>query len=104
MVPRAFAKATRQVSFARRMTKHQQLDTLKDFNEKAEKLLSSSIGKGVLRRDLRCMVSWSVGNPTTIISPEFDQELLDAFLLTFRMFIQNNDRISIGRMKELYDE
>jgi hypothetical protein len=86
------------------MTKQQQLETLKDFNEKAEKLLNSSIGKGVLSQDLRCTMSWKVGEGTTITSPDFNPELLDAFLLTFRMFIQNNDRISIGRMKALYDE
>ncbi len=86
------------------MTKQQQLERLKDFNEKTEKLLDSSIGKGVLSQDLRCSVSWQAGEGTTITSTDFNQELLDAFVLTFRMFIQNNERISIGRMKALYDE
>ncbi len=33
---------------------------------------------------------------------EFDQDEIDAFVLTFRMFTQDNDRISLRRLSEIY--
>ncbi len=33
---------------------------------------------------------------------EFDQDEIDAFVLTFRMFTQDNDRISLRRLSDIY--
>jgi hypothetical protein len=34
--------------------------------------------------------------------PDFDQDEIDAFVLTFRMLTQRNDRISVARLNEIY--
>lgn len=34
--------------------------------------------------------------------PEFDEDEIDAFVLTYRMLTQNNDRLSLANVSELY--
>jgi hypothetical protein len=35
--------------------------------------------------------------------PDFDEDEIDAFVLTYRMLTQNNDRLSVARIAEIYE-
>lgn len=35
--------------------------------------------------------------------PDFDEEEIDAFVLTYRMLTQHNDRLSVARLAEVYE-
>ena len=37
-------------------------------------------------------------------TPEFDEDEIDAFVLTYRMLTQNNDRLSLARVSEVYEK
>ena len=36
--------------------------------------------------------------------PQFDQDEIDAFVLTYRILTQNNDRLSLDRVSEVYEK
>ena len=36
--------------------------------------------------------------------PQFDQDEIDAFVLTYRMLTQNNDRLSLARVSKVYEK
>ena len=82
-----------------------QADTIADlkrFNKKADWLLNSTFADAMLRNDSGFIFEWkkNKGVDTLLIGAE--GESVDAVLLTLRMFIQNNDRISIHNIAELY--
>jgi hypothetical protein len=75
-------------------------DALKLFNEKAERLLSlsywnKSLGAGAV-------VEWKRGEGWDSVFVGADEESLEALLLTARLFMQNNERISLGNVRRLY--
>ncbi len=80
------------------------LDTLRLFNEKAKKLDGLSYTQWF--RQNRCC--FSVRNRGDgIVEAELrapGDESVDAFVLTLRFFIQNNESISISRIAHMYDQ
>jgi hypothetical protein len=85
------------------ITREEAIERLNLFIEKAELLRLSSLVKTLIanqgtKLDIEANLStseWSIKSTT------LDSEQLDAFLLTMRLFIQNNERISICRTAEL---
>lgn len=81
------------------------IKALKLFNEKAERLLNSrfvNFLKENKRLSFRINAKRGEETKTTRILP--DQEAIDAFILTFRFFIQNNERCSFGNLNEVYQK
>jgi hypothetical protein len=78
--------------------------TLRLFNEKAEKLnglqflAALRAGKGSYKFEGR------VGKPMQVTGDLATVDEVDAFVLTFRLFIQDNESISIRRLAALYAE
>lgn len=78
-----------------------QVDTLKFFNEQVDELDSSTFVKFLTERGSSFKISAGIDRDATaeLISP--DRESTKAFVLTLRMFLQNNETISIANMAEL---
>ncbi|MBK8465180.1 MAG: hypothetical protein IPL32_05060 [Chloracidobacterium sp.] len=76
------------------------------FNLKAEKLNSLSFAKIVQKTDTGLSISGKRGDDGlfTVTSERRgpDAESIDAFVLTLRMFLQNNDQCSIGNLQSCY--
>jgi hypothetical protein len=81
-------------------------ETLKLFNEKVGKLDELSFTKYIKTAKTGISIS-SKRNESGLFDTSFErrgpsQESVEAFLLTFRLFLQNNDRISIGSLAKYY--
>lgn len=78
---------------------------LKLFNEKAEKLLQSRFVMFV-RNKKRFSVKFDMkkGKGVTIEKELPDQNAIDEFVLTFRFFIQDNEKTSFRNMVKIYEE
>jgi len=80
----------------------QSRERLELFVEKAELLRSGNFYKQLQEQQgLTLNVSIRQGEEIAITHNVPQGESLQALAVTFRMFIQNNDRISIGRIEEL---
>jgi hypothetical protein len=77
---------------------------LKLFIEKAALLLNSSFADAMLRSESAFMFSWKAGECCEAVIIGAEGESVDAAFLTLRMFMQNNDRISIGNMAKIYEQ
>ena len=77
------------------------IDTLLLFNEKADKLEKSSFIKNYL--DTSIVTSWKRGQ-SVIEAKRYgpDDEAIEAFVLTIRFFIRNNDNMSLSIITNLY--
>ena len=80
-----------------------EIEALRLFNEKAEKLLSSKYVQ-YLKENNKLTVSYSF---TIDEAPVYtrnlpDQDAIDAFVLTFRFFMQDNERMSFRNLDKLY--
>ena len=88
------------------MNKDQLKAALEFYNEKAEKLLSLSFTESVRKRKTGLLISATRNADGDLVSTSERRgpppESIDAFVLTFRFFIQNNEKCSIGKMAELY--
>lgn len=73
------------------------------FNEKADVLLNSSFSEKLLRNQSAFLFSWSEGQEPESVLIGAEGESVDAAFLTLRMFMQNNDRISIGNIAKIYE-
>jgi len=76
---------------------------LQNFNERAHHLLESPLAKKVLLGELKCSFSWKAGEGIEISSPDYEKNDLDAFILTLRLFVQNNEAISLQNLQNAYD-
>jgi hypothetical protein len=77
---------------------------LRRFNEKADELLDSSFKKEMFGKQTGLKLSWAADTgqvATTITGP--NHEAIKAFVLTFRLFIQDGDGLSLRRLTEIYD-
>jgi hypothetical protein len=77
------------------------IDTLCLFNEKAEKLNRLSFTSFV-RNNTLSFSAWSRDGQVGFSATGPSEEATDAFVLTLRFFIQNNESISIHNMAQLY--
>jgi hypothetical protein len=83
------------------MTSNEDLDTLMLFNEKVEKLLRGSF-RAQASKGVGALVEWKrqTGWDSVYVGPS--EESSDAIVLTIRFFIQDNEKISLRNMAELY--
>jgi hypothetical protein len=92
-----------------------QLNVLREFNRKVDRLEQTGFWKRyenevpnvVMKMDDLTMektgdTSFSMLGRIQSWIPEFDQDEIDAFVLTFRLFTQDNDRISLRRLSQIY--
>lgn len=88
------------------MSNEQQINDLKLFNEKAAKLESCSFTQKAFNQETG--ISTLIKNeeqPLCRIERRGpDDEAIDAFILTFRFFIQNNEKSSFGNMALTYEK
>jgi hypothetical protein len=81
-----------------------QLETLKLFNEKAETLKGyERFMESIHERKVEFKQTPETAGLGTITVQGPDNESIAACVLTIRLFIQNNDPISFGNMKKIYD-
>ena len=76
-------------------------ETLKLFIEKADRLKNSNFVKnatGTSGVNLKA----GVGQPTVVTRTGPDQENVEAFVLTFRYFIQDNETISLRNIEDVF--
>jgi len=77
-------------------------ETLELFVEKADLLKSRNFFKIIQEQGgIKISVSMKIGQPVAINDNVPDPESVDAMMVTFRMFIQDNDRISIRNLSKL---
>lgn len=75
---------------------------LRLFIEKAERLEGSRFLKEI-KEDLRLGFTFIAGKEIQVRSKKPDNEAIDAFILTFRFFIQDNEAISLRNLKKIID-
>ena len=78
--------------------------TLKLFNEKAEKLNSLQFIAALREGKGSYKIAMRVGQPLQVTGEFASVDEVDAFVLTLRLFIQDNEPISIRRVTALYEE
>jgi len=83
------------------MNKEKLIDSLELFVEKADRLVESNFVKNAVSGS-GVNLSWFVGKPVTVKRSGPDQENIDAFVLTFRFFIQDNERISLREFARVF--
>jgi hypothetical protein len=89
------------------MRKDQLKAALEFYNEKAEKLLNLSFTKSVSKRKTGLSISATRNVDGVLVSTSErrgpDSESIDAFVLTLRFFLQDNDNCSLRRMAHCYE-
>jgi hypothetical protein len=82
-----------------------ELASLRLFNEKAEKLLTTRFVR-YLEETGKLSVSFSAkrGQEIQVTRKLPDQDAIEAFVLTFRFFIQDNERSSFRQISQTYDK
>src|SRR5215207_5880128 len=78
------------------------IEALELFNEKADKLRNLSFVRSLLSAKSGWQVSFQEGTVTTSNRYGPDNESIEAFVLTFRFFIQDNEPSSIRSMAKRY--
>ena len=77
---------------------------LRLFNEKADKLKRSRFKAAMFDQQTGVTFSWTAEtNQATSEIRGPDEEALDAFILTLRFFLRDQDGISFRRLTEIYD-
>ncbi len=81
------------------------IQALNSFNERADDLHSSKFIESLIEDGLKVTLAWDKRNEgidfeSTRTGP--DKTAIQAFLMDYRFFIQNNDRISLRNMNGLY--
>ncbi len=85
------------------MNKMDDISILKLFNEKVDKLINSRFVRHIQEnKGLKVSIKSSVGEKVGISHNLPDQDAIDAFILTVRFFIQNNEPTSLCNMAKLY--
>lgn len=81
-----------------------QINDLKLFNEKLAVLLNSSFANEMLRNTSGFMFSFKANEGYEAIMVGAEGESVDAAFLTLRMFMQDNDRLSVRNIAKIYSE
>lgn len=79
------------------------IKALRLFNEKAVKLENSRFVKFIFEEKTGFTLSARIGEPVAIDLRGPDQDATDAFILTLRFFIQDNEPSSFRRLAETYE-
>lgn len=85
------------------MCSQEDLEALELFNEKAEVLKNSRFMKFLLERGSGLTISQQRGQPIKIEPKWPDWDAINAFVLTFRFFIQKKEKSSFRYMAKVYD-
>lgn len=85
------------------MSTRQPVEALRLFNEMAEELRDSSFTRAINQGSVGTALRMRTGEPAEVTRTGPNLEAVRAFVLTFRLFIQNADGISIFVMKGIYD-
>jgi hypothetical protein len=85
------------------MYNHDYLTAVKLFNEKYEKLRRCSFYRRVFGQKTGVTISKKVDKPLKVKRRGPSEEAIDAFVLTFRFFIQDNDKSSFRNIAKIYD-
>ena len=83
------------------MTKEDAISTIHLFVEKADRLARSEFVKSAIA-GTGVKFSSGVGKATTVERRGPTEENIDAFVLTFRFFIQDNERISLRNFSAIF--
>jgi len=94
----------------------EEIGLLQAFNEKVSRLERTRFAKRFEIESPEVLMSFEelkitdLGNGQFDLSgrlkswvPQFDEDEIDAFVLTYRMLTQNNDRLSLARVSEVYE-
>ena len=76
------------------------IETLRLFNEKADKLENLSFTRGL--EETGVTISYEQGKPLQVGRYGPNDESIDAFVLTIRFFIQDNESTSLRNIAHLY--
>ena len=86
------------------MLSQEQIAALKLFNEKADKLKRCSFTRLVFEHESGVSFSAKINEEIKIERTGPDEEAIDAFALTFRFFIQDNEKSSFRNLDRIYNE
>jgi hypothetical protein len=87
------------------MDKTEVISILKLFNEKVDKLIKSRFVNHIQEnKGMKVSIRSSIGEKVNISHNLPDQDAIDAFVLTIRFFIQDNESTSLRNMAKLYDD
>jgi hypothetical protein len=83
------------------------IDTLKRFNLTVDELTNSYFVKESAQRKIGMQFKWELNRNTDELEFEYNksnhnEEFIRSFVLTLRLFIQDNEPYSIKKMSELY--
>jgi len=79
------------------------LEQLVQFNEHAERLMNKSFVLQLFSQKIGVTLSASQGNPLKIKINSPEEESIEAFILTLRLFIQKSEKSSFPQMEEAYE-
>lgn len=86
------------------MSYREDINRLKLFNEKANRLLNTRFVQYILSKGkISFQIDAKKGEAVKIEKDVPDQDAIDAFILTFRYFIQNNEQCSFGNLSKTYE-
>lgn len=77
--------------------------TVELFRQKFGKLRRSTVWLAIQANQIRFSLSAEVGEPIRLTVEGPSEEAVDAFVLTLRFFLQNNESISISRLVALIE-
>ena len=83
--------------------KEEIIKSLRLFNEKADKLMSLGFAKKIFGEKSGFTMSVKKDAPVEFQRHGPEGESIDAFVLTYRFFIQDNEKISFRNMSKIYD-
>lgn len=86
------------------MDKNKAIETLNLFNEKTDELINSEFVRHMQNVGLKVTLKISTTQEPVVIHTLPNHEIIKAFVLTIRFFIQNNECSSIKNLAELYKE
>jgi len=87
------------------MSYREDINRLKLFNEKANRLLNTRFVQYILSKGkISFQIDAKKGEAVKIEKDVPDQDAIDAFILTFRYFIQNNEQCSFGNLSKTYEK
>jgi hypothetical protein len=79
------------------------IQTLRLFNDKAEKLHRCSFIQKVFRKDHSVTIKFGMDQPIEVEKVGSDEEATAALALTLRFFLQQRDGIRYDQIRDLYD-
>jgi ASC-1-like (ASCH) protein len=80
-----------------------EIDQLKLFNKKAEKILKTGFVKHLKEKRVLRISLTGEGNKAIVETILPNQDSIDAFVLTFRFFYRSSERCSFGNLAKLYE-